>query len=87
MIRLSDNINYKRLKVEVVNLETDDWIFGCSAIETTGISRFCTKATSLTYQTVKVPSAHYEKVGRNTLTIDLHILKEKNPTCKLTISL
>jgi hypothetical protein len=82
MIRLSDNINYKKLRVEVVNLETDDWVFGCAAIETTDSSRYCSKATSLTYQTVKVPSIHYEKVGRHTLSIDLHSIKEQNPTCK-----
>ena len=39
MIRLTDNEHQKMLKVEVVNLENSDWVFGCSAKEVSGTSR------------------------------------------------
>jgi GPI inositol-deacylase len=77
MIRLVDNVLYRNLRVEVMNQETDEWIFGCEAIETTGQSRFCSKATLLSKNYVtKVPS---EFPGREYLQLNLHELKSKHP--------
>ena len=39
MVRLTDNEHQEMLKVDVVNLENSDWVFGCSAIELNGASR------------------------------------------------
>lgn len=40
MIRLSENVHYKMLKVDVSNLETDDWVFACPCSEVTGTFRY-----------------------------------------------
>lgn len=77
MIRLHDAPQYKMLHAEVVNLETNDWIFGCAAIETTDKMRFCSKGTSITTQfTKKSPSLRHE---RHVIKINLHQIKAKNP--------
>lgn len=76
MIRLVDNILHRSLRVDVINQETDDWVFGCEANEATEMSRFCTNAISLSSFAVRVPS---ELPDRVTLSLNLHELKEKNP--------
>lgn len=77
MIRLIDNVLYKELRVEVVNLESEDWIYGCEAIETTGKSRYCSQATPLPkHFMTKIPS---DFPGRVLLHLDLHQLKASNP--------
>lgn len=77
MIRLTDAPQYKMLHVEVINLETNDWIFGCSAVETTDVMRYCSKGVSITSQyTRKSPSLRHE---RNVIKINLHQIKLKNP--------
>jgi hypothetical protein len=40
MIRLASQPQYKFLKVEVINLENDDWVFGCAANDINGLSRY-----------------------------------------------
>ncbi|KAL7022968.1 hypothetical protein ACKWTF_012440 [Chironomus riparius] len=76
MIRLIDNILHRAIRVDVVNQETDDWVFGCEAIDLAGSSRYCANAMSLSNYTVKVPS---ELPDRVTLSLNLHELKERNP--------
>lgn len=76
MIRLVDNVLFHSLRVEVLNQETDDWIFGCEAVETTGQSRFCSQASLLSKNyVVKIPS---EFPGREYLQLNLHELKAKH---------
>lgn len=65
------------LHVEAVNLETDDWVFGCSATEIRGNQRFCSRAISLSHYVRKLPSKRFE---RKTLSLDLHKILEENPT-------
>ena len=76
MIRLNDNELYQALRVEVVNLETVEWVFGCEAIETNGQSRFCSKGVSMWNHTVRIPS---ELPDRTSLSLDLHEVKRNNP--------
>lgn len=76
MIRLIDSILHRSLRVDVINQETDDWVFGCEANEVNGMSRYCSKAISLSNYTVKIPS---ELPDRVTLLLNLHDLKEKYP--------
>lgn len=77
MIRLIDNVLYHTVRVDVINHETDDWIFGCAAVETTGKSRFCSRASSLSKDYFsKVPS---ELPDRYHLHINLQELKKQNP--------
>lgn len=77
MIRLTDAPQYKMLHAEVINLETNDWIFGCAAIETTDKMRYCSKGTSITTQyTKKSPSLRHE---RHVIKINLHQMKAKHP--------
>lgn len=78
MVRLVDNVLYHSLRVDALNQETDGWIFGCEAIETTGKSRYCSQASVLSKQfIVKVPSEFPSRVN---LQLNLHEMKKKNPT-------
>lgn len=40
MIRLSRLPNYRMLNVEAINIDDDDWVFGCAALENDGRQRF-----------------------------------------------
>lgn len=76
MIRLIDNPLHKFLRVEIINLETDDWIFGCNANDVTGVLRYCTQAVSLSHLAQHLPSL----LGERTLfMLDLHKIKRKFP--------
>lgn len=76
MIRLFNSILHRAVRIDVVNQETEEWIFGCEAIETTGVSRFCSNAVSLSNFTIKVPS---ELPNRIAVSLNLYELKAKNP--------
>lgn len=77
MIRLFDNILYHTVRVDAINQETDDWLFGCEAIETTGKSRYCSRAVPLGKEYIrKVPSELPDHVH---LHLNLQELKQKNP--------
>lgn len=76
MIRFIDNFLHRAVRIDVINQETEDWIFGCEASETNGVSRFCSSAVSLSNYTRKVPS---ELPDRVTVSLNLHDLKAKNP--------
>ncbi|KAG5671431.1 hypothetical protein PVAND_001627 [Polypedilum vanderplanki] len=76
MIRLIDNILHRAVKIDVINQETKDWVFGCEAAEITGMSRYCSNAVSLSNYTVMIPS---ELPDRVSLSLNLHELKLKNP--------
>ena len=77
MIRLVDNVLYHTVRVDVINQENDDWIFGCEAVEATGKSRFCSRAMPLSKDFIsKIPS---ELPDRYHLHINLNELKKQNP--------
>lgn len=77
MIRLVDNVLYHSAHVDVINLESDEWVFGCEAIETTGKGRFCSKASPLPdHHTKKIPS---DLPNRGHLSLNLQQLKKNNP--------
>lgn len=76
MIRLINTAQHKILDVEAVNLETDDWIFGCAANDVKDQMRYCAKATSITHLANKLPSLRHE---RYTASLDLHQLKKEHP--------
>lgn len=77
MIRMFDSVLHHTLHVDVINQETDEWVFGCEAIETTGKSRFCSRASSVSKQFItKVPS---ELPDRLRLRLNLKKLKMQNP--------
>lgn len=76
MIRLNDNELYQALRVEVVNLETVEWVFGCEAIEASEAARFCSKGVAMWNYTVRIPS---ELPDRSSLALDLHEIKRNNP--------
>lgn len=76
MIRLIDNPLHKFLRVEIINLETDDWVFGCNANEVTGVNRYCTRAVSLSHLAQPFPSQRGE---RTIFMLDLHKIKRKYP--------
>uniref|UniRef100_U5EZS7 GPI inositol-deacylase n=1 Tax=Corethrella appendiculata TaxID=1370023 RepID=U5EZS7_9DIPT len=76
MIRLLDSPHHKYLKVDAINLETDDWIFGCAANEVYATGRFCSQGVSLTKYAKQFPSLRHE---RTTIQLDLHNLKLRHP--------
>lgn len=40
MIRLNRLPNHRMLNVEAINIDDDDWVFGCAALENDGHQRF-----------------------------------------------
>ncbi|CRK87620.1 CLUMA_CG001416, isoform A [Clunio marinus] len=77
MIRLVDNFLYHSVRVDVINRETNEWIYGCEAIETTSSSRFCSYATLLPTNIVrKIPPQYPD---HENFLLNLHELKAKNP--------
>lgn len=76
MVRLIDNPMHKFIKVEILNLEANDWIFGCVATEIRGPSRYCSKGVSLS-QYASIQATVKQK--RTLFMMDLHKLKMKNP--------
>lgn len=77
MIRLLDNVLHHTVRVNAINQDTDDWIFGCEAVETSSKSRFCSQASALSKQFItKIPSL---LPGRVHLHLNLNQLKKANP--------
>lgn len=77
MIRLVDNVLYHTLRVDALNYDNDDWIFGCEATDTTGKSRYCARAATISRRYVtKVPSDFPSRIN---LQLNLHELKAKHP--------
>lgn len=77
MVRLFDSVLYHTLRVDAVNQETDDWVFGCEAIDTTGKSRYCERAVQLPKNHItRIPSELPDHVH---LHLNLHELKKGNP--------
>lgn len=76
MIRLFDHVLHRAARIDVINREFDEWIFGCEATETTGISRYCTNAILLSNYSKKIPS---ELGDRITVSLNLHKIKANNP--------
>jgi GPI inositol-deacylase len=77
MIRLVDNALYTSLRVEAYNLNTDDWIFGCAAIETNKESRFCSNAAPISKNFItRIPSEFPDRI---LLKLNLHRIKERHP--------
>lgn len=77
MIRLIDNNLHRAVRVDVINQDTEDWVFGCEATEMTGKSRYCVNAISLSNYTVTIPS---ELPDRVSVSLNLHELRLRNPT-------
>lgn len=40
MIRLAKSASARTLTVEAINVDTDDWVFGCNAVDTDGKQRY-----------------------------------------------
>lgn len=40
MIRLHQSLNYQMLHLEAINVDTDDWVFGCRANDVTNNHRY-----------------------------------------------
>lgn len=76
MIRLVDNPLHKFVKIETINLDTDDWVFGCQANEVYGVSRYCSRAESLSHFATPLPSQKSERLA---FMMDLSELKVKYP--------
>lgn len=77
MIRLVDNPLYDTLHVDVTNLETDDWLFGCEAIETTRESRFCSRAHPISKNFItRLPPDFPDRI---LLKLNLQRIKERHP--------
>uniref|UniRef100_A0A8D7ZXG1 GPI inositol-deacylase n=4 Tax=Culex pipiens TaxID=7175 RepID=A0A8D7ZXG1_CULPI len=76
MIRLDPNPLYKFLNVDVFNLDTKEWIFGCEANEMLSNMRYCSIAVSLSNSSQYLPDNGF---SRQNAQINLHLLKVKNP--------
>uniref|UniRef100_A0A1Q3G1I1 GPI inositol-deacylase n=1 Tax=Culex tarsalis TaxID=7177 RepID=A0A1Q3G1I1_CULTA len=76
MIRLDPNPLYKFLNVDVFNLDTKDWIFGCEANEMLSNMRYCSNAVSLSNYSQYLPDNGF---SRQNAQINLHLLKIENP--------
>lgn len=77
MIPLNSNPLYRYMKAEVINLDTENWIFGCSAIEMDINMRYCSTATPLYNFSSVLPPAEND---RQFAEINLHDIKAQNPS-------
>ncbi|XP_026469702.1 GPI inositol-deacylase-like [Ctenocephalides felis] len=78
MIRLTDDQLHEMIAVESINLDDEDWIFGCAAdqIDIKLQSRICDHGLSLSNYTRPHPSINKE---RRIAYLDLHKIKRQNP--------
>ncbi|XP_065094786.1 GPI inositol-deacylase [Ochlerotatus camptorhynchus] len=77
MIPLNSNPLYRYMKAEVINLDTNSWILGCSAVEINANMRYCSTATPLyNYSTVLPPTENDRRIAQ----INLHDIKVQNPS-------
>ncbi|XP_055304147.1 GPI inositol-deacylase isoform X2 [Sitodiplosis mosellana] len=76
MIPLNRFDHYQFLNVEAINVDTDDWVFGCNAVDIHEHQRYCSVGHSLTHYVKKLPSKRY---GRRVLTLDLHKIQDDFP--------
>ncbi|XP_055616650.1 GPI inositol-deacylase isoform X2 [Toxorhynchites rutilus septentrionalis] len=77
MIPLNKNSLYANLKVEVMNVNTNDWLFGCAAFEMDTNMRYCSTASYLSNHTYVLP---FHENQRQIAHLNLHQIKENNPT-------
>ncbi|CAG9093674.1 unnamed protein product [Plutella xylostella] len=79
MIRLVNYPQNRFVAIEGVNADDKDWLFGCNAQHVYGTHRYCKQATSLSELTRWAGAA--TDFGRRKLaTVNLHDVKEKNPS-------
>uniref|UniRef100_A0A6B2ED42 GPI inositol-deacylase n=1 Tax=Phlebotomus kandelakii TaxID=1109342 RepID=A0A6B2ED42_9DIPT len=76
MIRFNELPQYQLLNVEVINLEDDDWLFGCAALNVLDTMRYCAKGTSISEYAEKLPSLKHERFY---LRLDLKKVRAKHP--------
>lgn len=76
MIRLDSNPLYMFLNVDVFNLDTKEWIFGCEANEMLANMRYCSTAVPLFNYSKYLPDNGF---SRQNAQINLHDLKKNNP--------
>ncbi|XP_062536617.1 GPI inositol-deacylase isoform X2 [Armigeres subalbatus] len=77
MIILNSNSLYRFMKAEVTNLDTDNWIFGCTANEIDINMRYCSTATPLHNYSSVLP---YTESVRRVAQVNLHTIKAQNPS-------
>ncbi|XP_030377970.1 GPI inositol-deacylase [Scaptodrosophila lebanonensis] len=66
---------YKKLAIEVLNVDDDDWLFGCEAKTHNETGKlFCTKGTPLTHLIQRLPNGGRE--ARNVAILDLNNLRK-----------
>ncbi|XP_031625609.1 GPI inositol-deacylase [Contarinia nasturtii] len=76
MIPLNRFEHYQILNVEAINVDIDDWVFGCSAVEIHEHQRYCSIGHSLTHYVKKLPSKRH---SRRVLKLDLHKIQDDHP--------
>lgn len=77
MIRLVENPLYDTLIVDATNVDTDEWLFGCDAIETTKESRFCSQGSPISRNYItRLPPDFPDRI---LLKLNLRRIKERHP--------
>ncbi|CAB3224247.1 unnamed protein product [Arctia plantaginis] len=78
MIRLVKYPQNRFVAVEGVNIENEEWIFGCNAQFTYNTHRYCKQATSLS-ELSRWTGAANSSAKRKLATVNLHSIKEHYP--------
>ncbi|XP_055912888.1 GPI inositol-deacylase [Eupeodes corollae] len=76
MIPLNEKRQYKRLYADVINLESEDWVFGCDAKEFKPNMKYCSTGQSISHHVEKLPNS---KQKRMFVSVDLHKIKKTYP--------
>lgn len=76
MIPLNSKPQYKRLYAEVLNMDADDWVFGCVAKDVRRGMKFCLTGQSISHHVEKLPIIIQKRMF---VSLDLHRIKKAYP--------
>ncbi|KAH8240523.1 hypothetical protein KR038_002336 [Drosophila bunnanda] len=75
LIGLQRQERYKKMAIEALNVDDDDWLFGCAADEHNKTGQlYCKKATSLMHLVQRLPNE--DRDPRSIAILDLHNLRK-----------
>ena len=74
MVRALDDPKHRHVTLDAVNMDTDNWVFGCKASHVHNGQRVCQTGENLSHQSYILPS----NGKRKTITIDMQQLRAES---------
>ncbi len=83
MIRMFDDPKHKDVFIDAINVEGDNWLFGCKATKIHKNTRLCETGDNLSHLTRLLPSA--EDHPRKSVLLDLHAMAKEHGYTHLVV--